>query len=112
MLDIAEKMRRIADAARRADGTDTPLGEQCREAADAIERLTRGRDEARAENERLREALAPFAKAGELFPERHPDGFDMVIYAPAAGPAYNIVAEDLRRARAAMIPSGKPEKTP
>jgi hypothetical protein len=38
-MDIVTKLRNIADASRREDGTDIPLGEQCREAADEIERL-------------------------------------------------------------------------
>jgi hypothetical protein len=39
MADIVEKMVRTADASRREDGSDTPLGDQCREAASEIERL-------------------------------------------------------------------------
>jgi hypothetical protein len=39
MSDIAADLVKIADASRRADGTDIPLGEQCREAAAEIERL-------------------------------------------------------------------------
>ena len=35
----SEKMRSIADASKRPDGTDCPLGEQTREAADHIDRL-------------------------------------------------------------------------
>ena len=50
---------------------------------------------------RLREALKPFAKAGELFciGDEH---LDMLIYAPAAGDEYRIVGDDLKRARAAL----------
>jgi hypothetical protein len=33
MRDIVERLTRIADAARRADGSDIPLGSECREAA-------------------------------------------------------------------------------
>ncbi len=39
MGDIVERLTRIADASRREDGTDIPLGEQCREAASEIKRL-------------------------------------------------------------------------
>lgn len=78
MTDIVERMIRIADASKRDDGTDIPLGQQCREAASEIERLRahhpnpadyrywegRYRDEAAAngelvaEIERLRSALS------------------------------------------------------
>lgn len=50
MRDIAANLRKIADASRRQDGSDIPLGEQVREAADLIDSLTRERDEARAAN--------------------------------------------------------------
>ena len=53
------------------------------------------------ENARLREALQPFAKAGELFTERSMFS-DQLVYLPAAGEAYQIVGDDLRRARAAL----------
>jgi len=49
-IDIAEKLKRIDAAGKRADGTSIPLGEQCLEAADEIERL-------RASNAELVEAL-------------------------------------------------------
>lgn len=66
-----------------------------RGAADEIERLN-------AANARLREALKPFAKAGELFciGDEH---LDMLIYAPAAGDEYRIVGDDLKRACAALV---------
>jgi hypothetical protein len=38
-MDIVRKLENIADASLRVDGTDMPLGEQCREAAREIERL-------------------------------------------------------------------------
>lgn len=38
-IDIAGAMILVADASKRADGSDTPLGEQCRQAADEIIRL-------------------------------------------------------------------------
>jgi hypothetical protein len=41
--DIVDKLVRIADASRRDDGSDIPLGEQCRDAAAEIERLRRER---------------------------------------------------------------------
>lgn len=63
--------------------------------------LTRQVVALRAENARLREALRPFAKAGELFDagSMFPE---LVVYLPAAGDAYKIVGNDLRRARAAL----------
>lgn len=39
MIDLVEKLKKIADAAGYTDGTDTPLGEQVRAAAVEIERL-------------------------------------------------------------------------
>ena len=56
--------------------------------------------EMQAENEALRKALKPFARAGKLFPPLKDGELDMCIYAPVAGPEYKIAAEDLRRARA------------
>lgn len=55
----------------------------------------------RAENEKLRAALAPFAKAGELF---IPDDrySSMVCYAPSAGPEYWIESDHLVAARKAL----------
>ena len=50
---------------------------------------------------RLREALEPFANAGKLFGDRG-EYTDMTIYLPAAGEQYQIVGDDLRRARAAL----------
>lgn len=38
-MDIVKALRSIADAARRDDGSDIPLGETCREAANEIESL-------------------------------------------------------------------------
>ena len=64
--------------------------------------------ELRAENERLRAALAPFLKAAELFPE--PPGtvkFDISIYCPAAGPEFELRGDDLRRARDAIAQKGE-----
>lgn len=55
----------------------------------------------KTENARLREALQLFAKAGELFTERSMFS-DQLVYLPAAGEAYKIVGDDLRRARAAL----------
>ncbi len=39
MIDIVERLTREADAARRADGTDSPLGDDLRQAAAEITRL-------------------------------------------------------------------------
>jgi hypothetical protein len=47
------------------------------------------------------EALEPFAKAGELFPDPAPE-FDQCIYSPAAGDEYSLSGNDLRRARKAL----------
>ena len=50
---------------------------------------------------RLRGALEPFAKAGELF-HGPPTDFDQCIYAPAAGDEYALSGNHLRQARAAL----------
>lgn len=54
-----------------------------------------------AEVERLREALKPFAKAGEIAGEPSPYG-DWYAYRPAAGDEYAIFGQHLRDARAAL----------
>ena len=54
-----------------------------------------------AEIERLREALSPFAKAGEIAGEPSPYG-DWYAYRPAAGDEYAIFGQHLRDARAAL----------
>jgi hypothetical protein len=60
---------------------------------------------AEAENARLREALEPFAKAGELFDAEPVDPrYHVVIYGPAAGDEYKITDRHLRAARAALSP--------
>lgn len=59
-------------------------------------------DQLRAEVEALKGALKPFAKAGELFGPRERAGWDQLIYSPAAGEDYCIVADHLRAARTAL----------
>lgn len=55
------------------------------------------------ENTRLRGALKPFAKSGEIFDgEPEEVEFDQCIYSPAAGTQYSLCGNDLRRARAAL----------
>lgn len=71
--------------------------------ADTI-RYCDGAEYVRADRvDELVQALVPFVRAAELFPE--PPGsveFDICIYAPAAGKEYNLCGDDLRRARAAL----------
>ena len=55
--------------------------------------------------EALEGALRPFAKAGELFGEPLPGGYEEGIYNPAAGPEYSFGAHALRAARAALDPT-------
>ena len=69
--------------------------------AHALHYFMRVRNELQQKNSHLRTALRPFAKAGELFTERSMFS-DQVVYLPAAGEAYQIVGNDLRRARAAL----------
>lgn len=92
MSDIVANMIRIADAARRPDGSDIPLGEQCREAADEITRLC-------AEVERLRAALKPFADRADRY-DPHEDNDDQEPDWSTAAPDIRI--GDLRRAREAL----------
>ena len=55
----------------------------------------------------LEGALKPFAKAGELFKKNpSPPCVDPYIYAPAAGPDYQILASDLLRAYDALTGTG------
>lgn len=44
MDNTSEKLRSIADASRRNDGSDIPLGEQCRKAADELDLLRETKD--------------------------------------------------------------------
>jgi hypothetical protein len=87
------------------------VGDQWEEVATLrakVEQLASELREAREERDRLREALKPFAKAGELFGPPLRDGFDEGIYLPAAGPEYAIGGSDLRRAKAALTPDPRP----
>jgi hypothetical protein len=59
---MAQRLGRLADACRREDGSDIPLGEQLREAAALIRAQA-------VENERLREALWDAEKAMDDSPE-------------------------------------------
>lgn len=59
-------------------------------------------DKVKKERDAYREALKPFAKAGELFPSRGEDEWDMLVYSPAAGKEYSICGDDLRRARSLL----------
>ncbi len=77
--------------------------------ATATSELARLRAEGEAKDRRiarLEAALAPFAKAGELFGPRLSDDYDQSIYAPAAGPEFAISADHLRAARAATAREG------
>ncbi|MDW9528117.1 hypothetical protein RWE87_05150 [Sinorhizobium meliloti] len=47
MTSLVERLRKIADASRREDGSDIPLGEEVRAAADELDRLRRELEEAR-----------------------------------------------------------------
>jgi hypothetical protein len=52
---------------------------------------------------RMREALAPFAKAGELFARYpSPSGIWQLLYEPAAGPDYRLTSDHCLAARAAL----------
>ena len=72
----------------------------CYEAADRIEELEASLSEALA-------ALEPFARAGKLFRKRDPEGYDELVYGPAAGDEYNITGDDLRNAHETVTAIGK-----
>lgn len=114
MVDIVERLSKIADASRRADGTDIPLGEEVRAGAAEIlrlraevERLTTERDEwieaavkqqkaakwARAE-ERERAAQIADKHAAEIAPKitRHRSDFDIGLFESAMYEALSIAA--------------------
>src|SRR5687767_10810234 len=77
LIDIVKRLIAIADASLRQDGTDIPLGSECREAATTIERLTKENaelihdnrcyvehaSELATENDALRSELAKARKA-------------------------------------------------
>jgi len=113
---LAGKIMTLAAAARQA-----PLGERGTQfvlqhlmrALDAADATTSELAQLRAEGEAkdrriaaLEGALAPFAKAGELFGPRLSDDYDQSIYAPAAGPEFAISADHLRAAHAATAREG------
>ncbi len=52
--ELVRRLRKVAVAAERPDGTDCPLSEQLKEVSDRLEALE-------AQNERLREAIKPFS---------------------------------------------------
>ncbi len=53
---VVRQLRRIADASRRTDGSDIPLGQQCREAAALIEAQQAAIAAAQEREKKLREA--------------------------------------------------------
>lgn len=59
--------------------------------------------------EAYREALEPFAKAGELFVDYQSE-WPASIYNPAAGAGYAIDSDDLLRARKALSPNPSPDR--
>jgi len=95
MIDIVERLTREADAARRADGTDSPLGDDLRQAAAEITRL-------RALVEEMGKALEPFALHAECWP--HEQDFDLLTTSDEDGNAASrdFTVGDLRRARATL----------
>lgn len=57
MSDIVERLIKIADASRRADGSDIPLGAEIRRSVAEIQRLRDELASARAENAELRKIV-------------------------------------------------------
>jgi len=92
MTDIVRSLRSAASHPDAGPGTCRLLIAEALEAAKEIERL-------RAENERLREALEPFAKAAEIDPEQC---FAYGGIWSAAGATGYISVAHLRRARATL----------
>lgn len=72
------------------------------QAAFTIETLMAERDTLRKQLVSAKTALAPFAKAGELFRDRPDDSNNELVYGPAAGDEYNITGDHLRAARLAF----------
>ena len=113
--DVADAVRRLINGAFRRDGERLESDKHprfsipCRPEYDDDMVALQGISEASAmiraqaaEIERLREALKPFAKAGELFGPLDPEGFDMLVYNPAAGGDYALCGNHLRTARDAL----------
>lgn len=95
------------EAAHRAAGTD-PYGPNALLITDAVNALPSLLDTIEAQARRieaLEGALRPFAKAGELFGEPLPGGYEEGIYNPAAGSEYGFGAHALRAARTALAPT-------
>lgn len=107
--DVAEKYFTLVFAGNIRDSpanpfkTETPFGTP---AACGVGDVFVERDALEAENERLRKALEPFAKAGELFPGED-DDFDQCIYKPAAGDEYALCGNHLRAALKAAMEAGR-----
>ena len=92
--DMRESSRTVPVTVRELKYVEAMVAQ----AADTIEAQAR-------RIEALEGALRPFAKAGELFGEPLPGGYEEGIYNPAAGPEYGFGAHALRAARAALDPT-------
>ena len=94
-----DEQNRRAFAARaeagKAFGDPVTLGERL---VDMRERA----EKAEAQNAKLKEALLPFARFGEILGPPSDEGFDILIYEPAGYPELKIAGNDCRRARAVL----------
>lgn len=86
----------------RVDGYKADLSARGKRYARALFYVDRAAREATlAENERLREALGPFAKAGELFVD-YPSELVAAVFSPAAGVEYGLTSAHLLGAHQAL----------
>lgn len=74
-------------------------------------KLQAERNEAAAENARLREALAPFAAAAEVVAETEPDNYGLDYPMFDVNGSTPLTLGDLRRARAALTATPSPQPT-
>ena len=114
MSDIVERLRSVTDLQRETERSSYEQDDQLAlEAADTIaalraevERLSNANDTVWADNERLRAALKPFAKAADGFDtQRIKNPEEWFAYGGVSsnsGTVGAITVGDLRRARAAL----------
>ncbi|WP_020184786.1 hypothetical protein [Methylopila sp. 73B] len=112
----AAELERERDEAR-AEAAQAQLGLE-QNARTALAYLARSEaEEERGEDLRRRlsaavEALEPFARTGKLFLDDDPvvaAGYGSCLYSPAAGPAYSITSDHVRRA-AALVEAERTEE--
>ena len=103
--DLKERLRRIVKKPYSARRGPPPCELQMLDRIASLEAKLAEKDaqlaEARAENEKLREALTPFAKSGDLLVWAGNSG-DFWAYRPAGGDEYGITGGHLLATSAAL----------